>query len=75
MLSRLKALRQEKGLTVRALGAEIGIHPSLISQFENRRLYCREAHQKTLSEFYGAPVAGIFENGFARPCEEVEQRL
>lgn len=75
MLSLLKALRLEKGLTVRALAAEIGIHPSLISQFENRRLYCREAHQKTLAEFYGAPVEKLFENGFARPCGEAAQTL
>lgn len=66
MLSMLKVLRQEKGLTVRQLGAETGIHPSLISQFENRRLFCRAAHQKTLAEFYGAPVDEIFENGFSR---------
>lgn len=75
MLSVLKALRHEKGITVKGLHDATGIHHSLLSQFENRRIYCREAHQKTLAEFYGVPVEEIFENGFSRPCEEVAHQL
>ena len=75
MTSVLGALRREKGLTVKGLHAATGIHHSLISQFENRRLYCREAHQKTLAEFYGVPSEELFENGFSKPCEEVAHQL
>jgi transcriptional regulator with XRE-family HTH domain/KaiC/GvpD/RAD55 family RecA-like ATPase len=66
---RLKALRQDRGLSQKALARAIGVTPSTISQIESNLIYPSLPALVKMAEILGADVSTFFENGTptARP--------
>lgn len=61
----LRQMREERGLTLRALEAETGINISQLSKFENG-LNISPLAALRLAHFYGIPVATLYPDAIAR---------
>jgi transcriptional regulator with XRE-family HTH domain len=71
MLTTLKLLRLERGLTLRSVQIGTGIHYSLLSRYENGVMKSSEAHQERLAGFYGMTISELFRDGFAVKCSKI----
>ena len=70
-VTRLRALRLERGLTGGALCAELGLNRGQFSQVELGRLAASIPQQFKLSEYYGVPIPKLFNAvGLARMKKE-----
>lgn len=71
MLTTLKLLRLERGLTLRAVQSGTGIHYSLLSRYEHGVMKCSETHQERLAVFFGMTISELFRDGFAVKCSKI----
>lgn len=65
--SRLRELRAARGLSLRALGAETGLSPTLLSQIEREVTEPSLGTLRRLAEVFGQSVATLFDNPAAPP--------
>ncbi|NLL36545.1 MAG: hypothetical protein GX256_03360 [Fretibacterium sp.] len=65
-MTRIRELRQDKGLTMVGLSYETKIHPSILSLVERRKAPASERVREGLSSFLGIPLREAFDdNGLA----------
>ena len=61
-MTRIRELRQDRGLSVIDLAFETRIHPSQISCIERRKSAASGRIKNTLSSFFGIDEASVFEH-------------
>ena len=61
-MTRIRELRQAKGLTMAGLSYEVRIHPSILSLVERRKAPASERVREGLSAFLGIPLREAFDD-------------
>lgn len=61
-MTRIRELRQAKGLTMAVLSYEVRIHPSILSLVERRKAPASERVREGLSSFLGIPMREAFDD-------------
>lgn len=62
-ITKIRALRQARGLTISELSHEVRLDSTLISAIERRRFSASCKYQEALSAFFGIPREEIFDDG------------
>jgi DNA-binding helix-turn-helix protein len=61
-MTRIRELRQAKGLSMAMLSYEVRIHPSILSLVERRKAPASERVREGLSSFLGIPMREAFDD-------------
>jgi len=62
MLTRIKQLRQERGLSQRALAEQLGISQQSINKYENHNIEPEIAMLRQLADFFGVSIDYLVEH-------------
>ncbi len=54
--NRLRELREESGISRRALAAELGVHPTTVTRWESGAIAIRDDYKQQLAERLGVSV-------------------
>ena len=71
MITRIEMLRKKKGVSLRTMSKQMGIHFTRIFRHEKRKEMLFPGDVKRYSDFFGIETEGIADaEGFARLVEE-----